>query len=172
MLEFYKGDIMKIIAFTFLFLSAVFASPPEEFDKNIYDIGEQIFDNKCSSCHEKSMPIPLLMENFIEKDNKLLNLKAPTGNEISYRLKSQIGSKDDIEFQIEEAADFVVDYLYNPDKSKTICLEGVIRHFDTMPSMKGKIEEEEIRQVSHFLYFLEGFNGVNKYFHKEELEFQ
>ena len=163
---------MKAIILIFTFLSAVFASPPEEFDRDLYNAGEKIFENKCTSCHEKSMNIGLLMKNFIDEDNKLLNLKAPTGNEISYRLKSQIGSKDDIEFQLEETADFLVDYLYYPDKSKTICLEGVIRHFDTMPSMKGKISEEDIRIVNHFLYFLEGWNGINKYFHKVELEFE
>lgn len=159
---------MKMMILICLFISTVFASElPEEFDKEMYDLGEKVFDNKCNSCHEKSMPIPLLMENFIEKNNKLLNLKAPTGNEISFRLKQQIGSRDDIEFHLMQTNDFLKDYLYYPDKAKTICLEGVIRHFDTMPSQKGKITEEEIEEVNHFLYFLEGFNGVNKYFHDE-----
>lgn len=67
-----------------------------------------------------------------------------------------------------ETADFLVNYVNNPDKSKSICLEGVVKHFDTMPSLKGQISEEEIRTVNHFLYFLEGFNGVNKYYHKED----
>jgi len=153
-----------LVCFTFSLLFAL----PDEFDRERYNLGEKVFDNKCSKCHEKSMPIPLLMKNFIEEDNKLLNLKAPTGNEISFRLKQQIGSKEDIEFHIEETADFVVDYLYEPDKAKTICLPGVIRHFDTMPSMKGKISEDEIRDVSFFLYFLEGFNDVNKFYHNED----
>jgi hypothetical protein len=33
--------------------------------------------------------------------------------------------------------------------------------------MKGKITEEEIEQVNHFLYFLEGFNGVNEFYFDE-----
>jgi hypothetical protein len=33
--------------------------------------------------------------------------------------------------------------------------------------MKGKITEKEIEEVNHFLYFLEGFNGVNKFYHDE-----
>lgn len=158
---------MKKILFLMAAISSLFALP-EEFDKVRYEIGEKIFENKCSECHVKSMDIQLLMKNFIIEDNKLLNLKAPTGNEISFRLKQQIGSKDDIEFQIEEDIDFVKDYLFNPDKAKTICLEGVIRHFDTMPSMEGKISEEEIEDVTFFLYFLEGFNGVNEFYFKEE----
>ena len=147
-------------------VSVLFALP-EEFDRAKYNKGEMVFDNKCSKCHEKSMDIQLLMRNFIEEDNKLLNLKAPTGNEISYRLKSQVGSDEDREFHLIETADFMKDYLYYPDRSKTICLEGVIRHFETMPSMKGEISEEEIEDVNHFLYFLQGFNGVNEYYHNE-----
>ena len=143
------------------------AELPQEFQKDLYDKGEKIFENKCMECHQKSMPIPILMKNFIEENNKLLNLKAPTGNEISFRLKQQVGSKDDIEFQLHQTNDFLKDYLYNPDLSKTICLEGVIRHFKVMPSMKGKITEEEIGEVNHFLYFLEGFNGVNKFYHDD-----
>ncbi|AXH11144.1 hypothetical protein [Halarcobacter bivalviorum] len=158
---------MKALFLLILLISSLFALP-DEFDREKYNTGEKVFDNKCSECHEKSMDIQLLMKNFIEEDNKLLNLKAPTGNEISFRLKSQIGSREDIEFQLHEATDFVKDYLYNPDRSKTICLEGVIRHFKTMPSMKGKVTVEEIEDVTFFLYFLEGFNDVNEYYHKED----
>jgi hypothetical protein len=168
MLKFIKGLAMKIIILTIALISSIFASPPAEFDRQRYEVGEKIFEKKCNSCHEKYMNIQLLMKNFLYEDNKLLNLKAPTGNELSFRLKNQIGSKDDIEFQIEEDIDFVTDYLYEPDLSKTICLKGVIRHFKTMPSMKGKISEEEIADVTFFLYFLEGFNNVNEFYYKDE----
>ena len=157
---------MRFLFLPFLLIVSVYALPPL-FDREIYNSGEEIFDNKCSSCHVKSMDIPLLMKNFIDEDNKLLNLKAPTGNEISFRLKQQIGDRNDMEFHLMETADFVKDYLYNPDKAKTICLEGVIRHFDTMPSMKGEITPEEIEEVAFFLYFLEGFNDVNEFYHDE-----
>ena len=159
---------MKIFLFIFIFISSIFAELPEIYEKSRYLQGEQVFDNKCSSCHVKSMKISVLMNNFIEHDNKILKLKAPTGNEISYRIKSQIGSRDDIEFQIDEATDFVKDYVINPDKAKTICLDGVIKHFDTMPSLKGKVSSKELEEVTYFLYFLEGFNGVNKYYYKDE----
>jgi len=158
---------MKSLVLFSLLVTMVFALP-EEFDKQRYKVGEKIFENKCSSCHVKSIPMQTLLKNFLQEENKLLKLKAPTGNQISYRLKSQIGSKDDIEFQIEEDIDFIKEYLINPDKTNTICLNGVVRHFDTMPSLKGKISEKEMEDVTFFLYFLEGFNGVNKYYNKEE----
>jgi cytochrome c5 len=53
--------------------------------------GEKVYQNKCVSCHEVYIPMTKLMENFVEKENKLLNLKAPTLNQLSYRLKQQIG---------------------------------------------------------------------------------
>ena len=65
---------MKTIILIIACISAVFAQPPVEFDKEKYKIGEMVFDNKCSSCHEKSMDIGLLLHNFIEKDNKLQDL--------------------------------------------------------------------------------------------------
>ena len=159
---------MKKVLLNLAFVGCVFANElPEEFDRELYSQGEKIFENKCMECHQKSMPIPLLMKNFIEENNKTLKLKAPTGNEISFRLKQQIGNKEDIEFHLHQTNDFLKDYLYNPDLSKTICLQGVIRHFKVMPSMKGKITEREIEDVNYFLYFLEGFNGVNEFYFDE-----
>jgi hypothetical protein len=159
---------MKKVLLNLAFVGSVFANElPEEFDRELYNQGEKIFENKCMECHQKSMPIPLLMKNFIEENNKTLKLKAPTGNEISFRLKQQIGNKEDIEFHLHQTNEFLKDYLYNPDLSKTICLQGVIRHFKVMPSMKGKITEREIEDVNYFLYFLEGFNGVNEFYFDE-----
>lgn len=159
---------MKKVLLNLAFVGCVFANElPEEFDRELYNQGEKVFENKCMECHEKSMPIPLLMKNFIEENNKTLKLKAPTGNEISFRLKQQIGNKEDLEFHLHQTNDFLKDYLYNPDLSKTICLHGVIRHFKVMPSMKGKITENEIEEVNYFLYFLEGFNGVNEFYFDE-----
>mgnify|MGYP001042695431 CR=1 FL=1 len=157
---------MRFLAFILITFSFIYALP-EEFDTKRYQVGEKIFEQKCTQCHVKYMDIQLLMKNFIEEDNKLLNLKAPTANEISFRLKHQIGSMDDMEFHLIETAEFMEDYLYYPDKAKTICLEGVVKHFDTMPSLKGKITPQEIEDVAFFIYFLEGFNDVNEFYHDE-----
>lgn len=158
---------MKVIVLFLCFLGSLFALP-DEFDRETYNEGEKIFEAKCNSCHQKSLEMQSLLKNFLEDDNKTLKLLAPTGNQISYRLKTQVGSRDDMEFHLEETADFLVEYVNKPNKANSICLEGVVKHFDTMPSLKGQITEEEIRTVNHYLYFLEGFNGVNEYYHKED----
>ncbi len=115
--------------------------------------GEKVYQTKCASCHEAYIPMTKLMENFVEKENKLLKLKAPTLNQLSYRLKQQIGDpKGDEEIHRMEVSAFISAYLNNPDKQKTVCLRDVIQYFDTMPSMKGQISEEELESVSEYIY--------------------
>ena len=131
--------------------------------------GEEVFKDKCASCHSEFVSIEKLTENFMESENKLLNLKAPTLNQLSFRLKQQIGNpKGDEDMHRMEVGAFIADYLINPDKQKSVCLEDVIKHFDTMPSMKGQVTEEEMEDVTFFLYFLEGWNGINEYYEKDE----
>lgn len=158
---------MRLLFFLTFCITSLLALP-EEFDRDRYKLGEKTFEKKCTSCHVISIEMQSLLKNFLENDNKTLNLLAPTGNQISYRLKSQVGSRDDMEFHLEETGDFLVDYVFEPNKENSICLEGVVKHFETMPSQKGKVSEEELRDINHFLYFLEGFNGINKYYHKED----
>lgn len=115
--------------------------------------GKVVYEQKCASCHEGYIPMGKLSENFLEKNNEMLKLKAPTMNQLSFRLKQQIGDpKGDSEIHRMEVEAFISDYLINPDKEKTFCMDEVIKHFDTMPSMKGKITEEEMSAVSEFIY--------------------
>ncbi len=163
---------MKFFIAIFLVFSVLFSSDdyelPEEFDKQTYEVGENIFEQKCTSCHVKFIDMNKVVRNFFHEDNKM-NLKAPTANQISFRLKQQIGDKSDIEFHLYETADYLKSYVLAPDRSKSVCLEGVIKYFNGMPSMRGVVTEEEIESLNHFLYFLEGFNGINEYFHDETL---
>jgi thioredoxin-related protein len=115
--------------------------------------GEEVYQEKCASCHEAYIPMTKLMENFVEQENKLLKLKAPTINQLSYRLKQQIGDpKGDEEIHRMEVGAFISDYLKAPDKQKSVCLRDVIQYFDTMPSMKGQMSGDEIASVSEYIY--------------------
>jgi hypothetical protein len=51
-----------------------------------------------------------------------------------------------------EVVEFIKDYVIDPDKSKSVCLEEVISNFETMPSLRGKISEEELEMVSEWIY--------------------
>ncbi len=117
------------------------------------ETGKEVYEAKCASCHKLYIPASELMENFMEQNNTILKLTAPTVNQMVFRLKTRIGDpKGDKDIHRMEVDSFVADYLMNPDKSKSICLPKVLKHFKTMPSMKGKISVDEIDAVSTFLY--------------------
>ncbi len=115
--------------------------------------GKKVYEKKCASCHKAFVPVEKLMKNFKEMNNTMLHLKAPTLNQLSFRLKQQIGDpRGDEDIHRMEVSAFIADYLLYPDKDKSICMKDVINAFDTMPSMKGKISNEEIEAVSQYLY--------------------
>lgn len=127
------------------------------------DEGEEVYKEKCASCHQLYIAPSKLIENFMEQNNTILKLKAPTINQIVFRLKSRIGDpKGDEDIHRMEVDSFVADYLMNPDKSKSICLPKIIQHFETMPSLKGKISVEEIEAVSEFLYDYKSDDYIEK----------
>ena len=133
---------MKLLLLTLLTVSSLFSME-----------GKEVYQKKCASCHESFIPMEKLMENFMEKNNTLLNLKAPTLNQISFRLKQQIGDpKGDEDMHRMEVGAFVSDYLKYPDKQKSVCLPDVLKYFETMPSMKDQLSKDEIEAVSEFLY--------------------
>ena len=115
--------------------------------------GETVYKEKCASCHKGYIPMGQLKENFVEYNNTKLHLKAPTLNQLSFRLKQKIGDPNgDKEMQLMEISEFVRDYLEKPDKAKSICMKEVLDTFETMPSMKGKISEEEVEEVVAYIY--------------------
>ena len=115
--------------------------------------GETIYKNKCAACHEGYIPMGALKENFVEFNNTKLKLKAPTLNQLSFRLKQKIGDpKGDEEIHMLEVVEFVKSYIIKPDKQKSICMDEVLEAFDIMPSMQGKITEEESEEVASYIY--------------------
>ncbi|MDM5272729.1 thioredoxin family protein [Sulfurovum sp. zt1-1] len=115
--------------------------------------GKSVYDRKCASCHELYIPFSTLEKNFNEFDNKMLHLKAPTINQIVYRLKARIGDPSgDEDMHRMEIESFLEDYLNNPDKDKSVCLPEILKYFETMPSMKGQLNEEEFESIVSFLY--------------------
>ncbi|HIP41611.1 MAG TPA: hypothetical protein EYG90_03745, partial [Campylobacterales bacterium] len=95
--------------------------------------GKEIFNQKCSPCHQNYIPQSKLLLNY-EFDNSDLNLTAPTLVELSFALKDQVGDrKADKESQLMEIENFLNEYINSPDINKTILPQAVIKHFKTMP---------------------------------------
>jgi hypothetical protein len=115
--------------------------------------GKMLFEKQCMSCHTPFISMSKLKKNFLDHNNTLLNLKAPTLNQLSYRLKQRIGDpKGDNDLHRMEVTAFMSDYVYTPDKDKSVCLEDVLQHFKTMPSLKGKVTEDELEEIGTYLY--------------------
>ena len=133
---------MRILGLLILFCVILFANK-----------GKDLFESKCVSCHTLFIPMSTLKENFLDHNNTLLKLKAPTLNQLSYRLKQRIGDRHgDEDIHRMEVTAFMADYVTHPDKDKSVCLEDVMRHFDTMPSLKGKVTEDELEEIGIYLY--------------------
>jgi thioredoxin-related protein len=115
--------------------------------------GKEVYEKKCASCHQGYIPMSKLKENFQDYNNTLLKLTAPTLNQLSYRLKKSIGDpKGDNEIHRMEVAAFISEYVLHPDRQKSLCLDEVMQSFQTMPSLEGKISEEELEAVSTYIY--------------------
>jgi len=115
--------------------------------------GKKVFENKCLSCHKSFIDMSTLKVNFLDENNRLLKLEAPTLNQLSYRLKQRIGDpRGDNDMHRMEVFAFMSDYVLNPDRDKSVCLADVMKHFKTMPSLKGQISEDELEAVGEYLY--------------------
>lgn len=133
---------MRIALAMLLYFSALYAME-----------GKEVYEKKCASCHPGYISMSKLKENFQDYNNTLLKLTAPTLNQLSYRLKKSIGDpKGDNEIHRMEVAAFISEYVLHPDRQKSLCLEDVMQHFKTMPSLEGKVTEEELEAVSTYIY--------------------
>ena len=114
--------------------------------------GEEVYRKKCAACH-----IKLISKADALKDIK--KLKAPPMVEVSSRLKEMIKITDDIDNKIHRAVviAFIKDYVINPDVKKSMCHVMAVDRFGVMPSLEGKIGNEELQSVAEWIYnYFEG----------------
>jgi hypothetical protein len=48
--------------------------------------------------------------------------------------------------------EFVKEYVITPDRGKSVCMDEVMGSFETMPSLEGKVSEEELEAVAEWIY--------------------
>jgi hypothetical protein len=124
-----------------------------KIDSNFLE-GKTLFEKRCSSCHLEYIDADTIKENFFKRENRTLNLKAPTVNMINWAINrgpKRIGEDDDLDFKITEVTEFLIDYLYNPDREKSICDKKILSYLPKKESLKGKITEREIEKIAHYL---------------------
>lgn len=107
---------------------------------------EEIYQKKCAMCHNTYGP-----ESYDE-------LKAMVAPPITTAMKSVTIGTDAIEEpQTKEALReltiaFIKDYMFYPSKEKAFCEEIVFKNFNTMPSLKGFITQEQLDKVIPYVY--------------------
>ena len=128
--------------------------------------GENIFKNKCSSCHQDYISINTIKENFFEKENKLLNLKAPTVNMLVYAIMDspkKIGDSNDYEMQSIEIESYLKSYLENPDRFNSICDDYILGFYDNKKSMETPLNDEEYKHLTtYFMEYKDNFKDEDK----------
>lgn len=128
--------------------------------------GENIFKNKCSSCHQNYISINTIKENFFEKENKLLNLKAPTVNMLVYAIMDspkKIGDSNDSEMQSIEIESYLKSYLENPDRFNSICDDYILGFYDNKKSMETPLNDEEYKHLTtYFMEYKDNFKDEDK----------
>jgi len=109
--------------------------------------GEKVFEQKCASCHIKMISKEELLK-------KIKTVKAPPMVEVSSQLKNNIKIVDDLDDEIHRAVviAFIKDYVIYPHLDKSMCQAMALDKFGLMPSLKGKISEEELNAVAAWVY--------------------
>ena len=142
MIEYYKKGI-KVKKLGLILLMAVVSLVGAEQKVN----GEKVFEKVCASCH-----IKMITKDETKKIFK--TLKAPPMVEVSNQLKKNIKIVDDIDDEIHRAVviAFIKDYVIYPHLDKSMCEAMALERFDLMPSLKGKLNEEELNAVAAWVY--------------------
>lgn len=110
------------------------------------DKGEKIFEAHCSKCHIKEI-------SRADTLKRLDTLKAPPMIEVAHQIKNHIsikGGDEDVHRGVVIA--FVKHYIENPDIMISMCNPGALDRFGEMPSLKGKLTDEEKLAVAEWLY--------------------
>ena len=93
--------------------------------------GAELLENKCASCHMLEAP----------EFHQIPTLKAPAMDAVVFHIN--LAMEDE-----KKKKAFIVDYVLNPDASKTVCESNKVAHFGVMPSQKGKVSKEELELIA------------------------
>ncbi len=109
--------------------------------------GEKLLKQKCSSCHNIDMP-PKTYEDEV----------APPMMAVAFHVPDFIQTNDESS-RISKAVDFVKDYVINPSVDKSLCDKKSLETYGVMPSQKGKVTEDELDAIAHYMF--EHFTAQN-----------
>jgi hypothetical protein len=89
--------------------------------------GVALLEKKCASCHMLETP----------EFHQIPTLKAPAMDAVVFHIN--LAMKEE-----KKKKDFIVDYVFNPDISKSVCESNKVAKYGVMPSQKGNVKKEEL----------------------------
>lgn len=88
----------------------------------------------CASCHMLTTPTP----------DMIPTMKAPAMDAVMFHINLVMQDKKEIK-------DFIMDYVINPEASKSVCESNKVQNFGVMPSLKGKVSEQDLAAISDYM---------------------
>ena len=93
--------------------------------------GAELIKTKCASCHILTLPNPTMIPT----------MKAPAMEAVMFHINLSMDDKDKIKA-------FIMDYAIDPKVSKSVCESDKVEKFGVMPSLKGKVSEQELSVIA------------------------
>ena len=113
-------NLKKTLLFLSLTSTMMFASTGAELTKA-----------NCASCHTLTTPTP----------DMIPEMKAPPMDAVMFHINLVMQDKKEIK-------DFIVDYVQYPKASKSVCESNKVQSFGVMPSLKGKVSEQDLSIIA------------------------
>lgn len=89
--------------------------------------GAELTKINCASCHALTTPTPAMIPT----------MKAPAMDAVMLHINLVMSDKKEIKA-------FIMDYAINPKASKSVCESNKVQKFGVMPSLKGKVSENDL----------------------------
>ncbi|MCF6172916.1 MAG: c-type cytochrome [Campylobacteraceae bacterium] len=109
-------------------------------NKSVNLDGKKLLKEKCSSCHNLDMPPKTFKDE-----------KAPPMMAVSFHIFDFIKAATPAD-RLPNAVEFVVDFTQNPNVSKSFCDKESLKTYGLMPSLKGKVSEDEVRAIANYVF--------------------
>lgn len=114
--------------------------------------GYGIYQKHCMQCHVEMMEKQEVVKH-------IGSLKAPPMVEVSNRLKENVLiADDDNDVKRQVIVAFIKDYIQNPSVQYSMCHPMAIEKFGIMPSLKGKLSDDERQAVAEWIY--DRYSGI------------
>lgn len=130
--------ILKFMIFIALFTINLYAQKPFS--------AQQLFEKKCAMCHNINGPQTYEEKKAMVAPPITLAMKSVT---IGIDALEEPKTKEELR---QQTLAFLSDYIMRPHQDKAFCEETIFKRFQTMPSLKGFIKEQELKIVLEYVY--------------------